>query len=252
MASLTIIEPTWPAPPTVRALTTTRWGGKSVAPYADFNLAAHVGDNADHVLQNRLILQQELNLPDSPYWLDQTHSNTVLKLSPHHQGKAPQADGAYTTVQNRICAVLTGDCLPILLCNQEGTEVAAIHTGWRGCATGILANAVACFKSPANELLAWLGPAIGPEAYEVGQDLFDTFVEQNPLMASAFEPQPNQKYLANLYQLATLTLASAGVKAVYGGDYCTYSDNKSFFSYRREGGITGRMATLIWIGDQAP
>jgi len=250
MASLTLIKPNWPAPPTIHALTTTRRGGQSVGPYAEFNLAAHVGDNSDQVTQNRLILQQELGLSTAPHWLNQTHSNTVLTLGPHPLDQPPTADGSYTAVQNRICTVLTADCLPILLCNRQGTEVAAVHAGWRGCLGGILGNAVACFRSPPEDLLAWLGPAIGPEAYEVGQDLVDAFTQHNELMAKAFAPRPQQKYLANLYLLATLELQSLGVQSIYGGEHCTYTENKTFFSYRREEGITGRIASLIWIGEQ--
>lgn len=269
MGLITFIEPTWPAPPNIRALTTTRWGGKSVHPYASFNLAKHVGDNPDHVDQNRQLLQEALSLPAEPYWLNQVHSNRVWILHPNHpesaalqrhssiqsslnepQSLEPTADGSYTESANLVCAVLTADCLPVLLCNRQGTAVAAIHVGWRGCLGGILANAVASFKSPPEEILAWLGPAIGPKAYEVGEDLFDAFTQHNALMAKAFEPRPHQKYQANLYQLATLALESNGVKSVYGGEHCTYTENKSFFSYRREGGITGRIASLIWIRDQ--
>ncbi len=249
MAELNIIEPSWPAPGTIRAFTTTRDGGVSTAPYATFNLAAHVGDNLDHVQQNRRLLQRECHLPTPPVWLNQTHSHTVYTLESDLQNttQPPTADASYTTRPDSVCAVLTADCLPVLLCNRQGTEVAAVHTGWRGYLNGILANAIAHFQSPPQDILAWLGPAIGPDVYEVGQDLFDAFVTHNGEMASAFTPRPNQKYLANLYQLATLTLASAGVNSIFGGKYCTYTDNKSFFSYRHEEGITGRMASVIWI-----
>jgi YfiH family protein len=250
------IMPEWPAPPNIVALTTTRAGGVSEGAYAGFNLGLHVGDQAEHVKQNRLILQRTCQLPGEPVWLNQVHGNTILNvdslgISQSSENlavpEAPTADGSYTRQAQQICAVLTADCLPVLLCNREGTEIAAVHVGWRGCLVGILANAVACFRSPPSDLLAWLGPAIGPEAFEVGPEVFEAFVAQNADNSAAFHQRSAPQYQANLYQLATLALAKAGVKAVYGGDYCTFSDNKRFFSYRKEGGITGRIASLILI-----
>jgi YfiH family protein len=271
MNELMFCEATWPAPANIVALTTTRPGGVSVGPYASFNLGAHVGDRPEDVLRNRRLLQEYLCLnqdatpaedkhsavdflevhrpscQSEPRWLNQVHGNSVVVIEPKLPSTIPTADASYTRTPSQICAVLTADCLPVLLCNREGTEAAAVHVGWRGCLAGILANTLACFQSAPSELMAWLGPAIGPEAFEVGPEVREAFIKENPLMACAFLPGAGLKFQANLYQLATLALAKSGVNAVYGGDFCTVSDNTRFFSYRRDGGTTGRMATLIYI-----
>lgn len=251
MNHLDIIEPDWPAPPSIIALTTTRLGGVSEGPYASFNLGHHVGDNPDHVNQNRDRLLKAVNLHHEPIWLNQTHSNIIINLDNHDLTKMvanpPTADGCYTVKTQQICAVLTADCLPVLLCNRAGTEVAAVHAGWRGCLSGILSEAIKNFRSPPSDIIAWLGPAIGPEAFEVGPEVFEAFTSHEPKNTPAFIPQTNSKYLANLYLLATLSLNRDGVTAVYGGDYCTFTDDKMFFSYRKAGGYTGRMASIIFI-----
>lgn len=248
MESLEIIEANWPAPPSVIALTTTRKGGVSLRPYASFNLAHHVGDQPNNVQRNRQILQNEiLQLDQEPQWLNQVHGIEVIHLSAEKTGEIPTADASYTQQPQRICAVMTADCLPVLICNKYGTEVAAVHVGWRGCVGGILENTVSAFKSPASELMAWLGPCIGPEAFEVGAEVREAFLTHIPATHTAFQPTLNDKFLADLYQLARIALNKAGVKAIYGGDYCTVNDQKRFFSYRRDGGKTGRMASLIYI-----
>lgn len=245
------IKPDWPAPPSIIALTTTRHGGVSQGPYESFNLGDHVDDDPDSVNKNRKLLRDALNLTQEPIWLNQTHSKIVQNLDNLDQNQTtatpPDADGSYTTQSQRICAVLTADCLPILLCNQEGTEIAAIHGGWRGCLAGIVSEALKHFQSPPSEIMAWLGPAIGPEAFEVGPEVFEAFKDNNPKYTHAFIPQNNGKYLGNLYLLATLALNQDGVIAVYGGEYCTYTDDKMFFSYRKSQGNTGRMATIIFM-----
>lgn len=245
MGGLNIITPTWPAPPHIVALTTTRSGGVSVGRHASLNLAAHVDDNIEHVLQNRQILQQALQLPSKPFWLEQVHGVNITQVDLNTV--TPTADGSYTDKPASICAVLTADCLPVLLCNRKGTEVAAVHVGWRGCLAGILTNAVRAFHTPPSELLAWLGPAIGPKAFEVKQDVFDAFTAQDSNNENAFSQLSPTQYHANLYQLASNSLITQGVTAIYGGDYCTFTDHLNFFSYRKTGGVTGRMASLIFI-----
>lgn len=241
-SSLTPLSPEWPAPAHVRALVTTRSGGVSGGAFASLNLGDHVGDDPLAVARNRAILRE--HLPAEPQWLKQVHT-THVALAETVCG-VPEADACVTTQANRVCAVLTADCLPVLLCDRDGTVVGAAHAGWRGLAAGVLEKTVAAMEaSPAN-LLAWLGPAIGPEAFEVGEEVRDIFVADDPDAADAFRPVAQGKYLADIYHLARLRLARCGMTQVYGGEFCTYRNEKRFFSYRREG-ITGRMASLIWL-----
>jgi polyphenol oxidase len=235
-----LINPNWPAPSTIRALTTTRNKG---------NLAKHVGDSIDNVTQNRLALVRTLKLPTEPVWLEQTHSTDVINIDDYTALTPPIADAAIATKPHRVCVVMTADCLPILLCNRGGTQVAAIHAGWRGLANGIIERTVQRLTNDPTELLAWLGPAIGPTKFEVSQDVLQHFTGQASEAAQAFTQKPGslEKWYADLYLLSKQRLSSIGVTEVYGGDYCTYSDEKNFYSYRRDGGITGRMATLIWL-----
>lgn len=253
---LSIIKPDWPAPPSIVALTTTRQGGVSKGIYESLNLGHHVGDNPAHVNQNRQRLRTFSKLTQEPIWLNQTHSKMIINFddldSTESKTNPPSADGSYTTQPHLACAVLTADCLPVLLCNKAGTEIAAVHVGWRGCLAGILSEAIKRFQSNPSEIMAWFGPAIGPEAFEVGPEVFEAFTTDQPKNIPAFIPQTNGKYLANLYYLATIALNLAGVTAVYGGDYCTFTDHKFFFSYRKSGGNTGRMASLIVIAENQP
>lgn len=243
-----VITPNWQAPTTLIGLTTTRQGGLSDAPFDSFNLGAHVGDELSCVEANRLKLMHIANLPHLPQWLNQTHSTCVATL---HSGvlSTIEADAVYTNEPNQVCAVLTADCLPVLFYSKDGQEVAAAHAGWRGLANGILENTVNHFKSDASDIVAWFGPAIGPQRFEVGQDVFDAFVSQLPASAQAFETiksaTHDPKYLANIYALAQLRLMQCGLTEFYGGDRCTASEQNEFYSYRREN-KTGRMATLIW------
>ncbi|MBS1246778.1 MAG: laccase [Proteobacteria bacterium] len=240
------IFPDWPASKNVRAAVTTRIGGVSHAPYDSFNLATHVGDDLAAVRENRARLRIALALPAEPLWLKQVHG--VVVADAVQGGLEPEADGAFAAQSGAVCAVLTADCLPVLLCNREGTKVAALHAGWRGLAGGVIESGVQAMGIPGGELLAWLGPAIGPQVFEVGPEVRTTFIEHDTQTAQAFRAAREGKYLADIYQLARLRLQRLGVAAVYGGGFCTVTDSARFFSYRRDG-ATGRMASLIWLAD---
>jgi YfiH family protein len=235
----------WPAPAGIRAGTSWRRGGISQDPYASLNLALHVGDDADAVAENR----RRLRLPSEPIWLSQVHGRTVVdagQVSEQNIGQVIEADAAYTERAGVICAVLTADCLPVLLCNHHGTRVAAVHAGWRGLAAGILERTVDSLELPGEQLLAWLGPAIGPNAYEVGEEVRDTFIRKNPEAGTAFRSSRPGHWWMDIYQLARQRLMSRGVSAISGGDHCTWQEADNFYSYRRDG-VTGRMASVIWI-----
>jgi polyphenol oxidase len=238
----------WPAPAAVRAVVSTRIGGCSAAPWDGLNLALHVGDDPDAVLRNRALIEAALELPASPQWLEQVHGRVVVDAA--SDGCVRTADAAYAQQPGVVCAVLTADCLPLLLCNRAGTEVAAVHCGWRGLAAGIIAAALQRFRSAPEDLLAWFGPAISQEAFEVGAEVREIFLADpatRDAMECAFVTSPAQgKFQADLYQLARVQLAAAGVMAVYGGGLCTVGDAHRFYSWRRDG-VTGRMASLVWI-----
>lgn len=243
-ARLSWLVPEWPAPSWVRACTTSRIGGVSVGPYAGLNLAAHVGDAPAHVAENRRRLVKALGLPAMPTWLQQVHGTAVVNIA----GVKPDREGdvAYATRPGGVCAVLTADCLPMLLCDKGGTRVAAVHAGWRGLLGGVIENAVRALQSPGAQVLAWLGPAIGPGAFEVGDEVRAAFVAEDPAAAAAFIPSPAGRWLGDLYALARRRLARVHVEAVYGGHWCTVQDAARFYSYRRDG-VTGRMASLVWL-----
>ena len=237
------IVPDWPAAARVRAFTTTRRGGVSQAPYASMNLADHVGDDPLAVAQNRQLLQQQLELPGEPLWLQQVHGTTPVNAL--ECTAAPSADASWSQQAGVVCAVLTADCLPVLLCDQRGETIAAVHAGWRGLAAGVIEQTVAAMPVQADELLAWLGPAIGPRAYTVGDEVRDAFLSHQDQASLAFQ-HAAEGWKADLYLLARQRLSVCGVTAVYGGDRCTLSEPEDFFSYRRDG-QTGRMASLIWL-----
>ncbi|OGO93449.1 MAG: hypothetical protein A3F41_01025 [Coxiella sp. RIFCSPHIGHO2_12_FULL_44_14] len=241
------IFPDWPAPSIVRAVTTTRHSGYSQPPYDSFNLAGHVGDDHSTLHKNRAQLMQDLPLPREPCWLHQVHGVYPLLLD-HDPEPYPTADASYTHLPNRVCAVLTADCLPILLCDMlQGTEVAVIHAGWKGLLSGVIKTTLAAMQTPRSRLIAWLGPAIGPQAFQVNDEMRSAFMTQSHDAKAAFA-QHGSDWYGDLYQLAKLDLHRLGVHAIYGGHFCTYTDEQRFFSYRRaQGGPTGRMATLIWI-----
>ena len=236
------VIPHWPAPAGVRAYTTTRAGGVSAGAYAALNLAAHVGDDPAAVEENRRRLRTQL--PAEPLWLSQVHGTTVVRAEDAVEGVA--ADAAFTRRAGRVCAVLTADCLPVLLCNDAGTVVGAAHAGWRGLAGGVVEAAVRATNEPPVRLLAWLGPAIGPQAFEVGAEVRAAFLAHSPEAAAAFAVKENGKWLADLYRLAELRLHGLGVERVFGGGFCTFNEAERFYSYRREK-TTGRMASLIWL-----
>jgi YfiH family protein len=239
------IIPDWPAPENVAAFSTTRAGGVSEGPWASMNLGQHCGDDAQAVAENRALL--EGMLAARPFWLRQVHGSHVVQHpgSLTEQLPAIEADAQVSSVAGAVCAILTADCLPVLFCDRQGSQVAAAHAGWRGLAAGVLENTIAAMNSPAHELLAWLGPAIGPAAYEVGSDVKDAFSQDQAEGANAFVSH-GERWLFNLYAMARHRLQKAGVKHISGGKYCTLSDPTRFFSYRRDG-VTGRMATLVWL-----
>jgi YfiH family protein len=234
------IEPDWPAPPGIRAASTLRAGGGSEGPYSAFNLGTHVGDDPARVAQNRRRLGEHLNLPAEPVWLTQVHGTQALAA------EAPGdciADAAYTRKSGVVCVVMTADCLPILLASRDGSAVAAVHAGWKGLAGGVVESAVAALGT--RDLLAWLGPAIGPEAFEVGGEVREAFVRRAAKFEDGFRAAAEDKWLADLYRLARITLERLEIDEVYGGGWCTFGQSDDFFSYRRDR-ITGRMASLIW------
>lgn len=233
--------PDWPAPVGVRACVTTREGGVSQPPFDTFNLGDHVEDVPAAVADNRARLIRSLEC--QPAWLRQVHGIQVTKADPH---RVDEADASWTDTPGIACAILTADCLPALFCHRSGDRVAAAHAGWRGLAGGVLEATLDALAVPADEVLVWLGPAIGPAAFEVGPEVREAFVRSHAQADSAFHPSANQgRYMADIYQLARIRLAARGVTAVYGGGWCTFSDPR-FFSYRRSA-RTGRFASLIWL-----
>ena len=237
------LTPDWPAPSRVRACVTTRAGGVSLAPFDSLNLGDHVGDDPQAVAENRRRLIERLGC--NPAWLQQVHSADVVEADP---AAVAVADASWTATPGRACAVLTADCLPALFCDRAGSRVAAAHAGWRGLAGGVLENTVAALGVPAGELLVWLGPAIGPQSFEVGAEVREAFVVQHAQAEQAFSASRNAgRFMADLYALARIRLAAIGVTAVHGGGLDTFSDPR-FFSYRRAA-RSGRLASLIWLAD---
>jgi YfiH family protein len=248
-----VIVPDWTGvPANIGALATLRRGGVSGAPYDDggggggLNLGLHVGDLPHHVRHNRMLLQAML--PAQPAWLSQVHGSMVVDAA-HVTDDAPQADASVTTQQGVVCAIQSADCLPVLFCDRAGRVVGAAHAGWRGMASGVLQNTVARMRSAgADEIFAWMGPAIGPNRFEVGEDVLHAFAVVDSGTQSAFKPIAGRpgKFLADIYQLARMMLHKVEVRLVYGGGWCTMNDAQNFYSYRRDR-ITGRMAAMVWI-----
>ncbi|WP_415889486.1 peptidoglycan editing factor PgeF [Neptuniibacter sp. SY11_33] len=239
------ILPDWNAPQGVKACTTTRIDGVSRGVYQGLNLGDHVKDDPEHVKQNRQAVITELGLSRNPQWLSQVHGVNLIEAQ--NDDVCREADGCWSQETGQACIVMTADCLPVLFADGNGKRVAAVHAGWRGLLDGILEQAVAGFDEPEN-LHVWLGPAIGPDAFEVGKEVRDQFVAVQAQAGQAFTPVVGSadKYLADIYQLARQRLNAVGVSIVSGGEYCTYTDAERFYSYRRDG-VTGRMASLIWI-----
>lgn len=245
-----LIIPDWPVPGHIKALFTTRCGGFSNGVYASFNLGMHVHDNSKTVLKNRSLLRNYL--PNDPHWLVQVHGSRHIWINQGGtQLQEEVADAALSRQHNTVCAIMVADCLPVLLCDMAGTVVGVVHAGWRGLAAGIIEQTIAAMQTGNNTLMAWLGPAIGPEHFEVGDDVRAVFVDHDQRSAKAFQQagsstQSEPKWFADIFQLAQQRLACAGVTRIYGGGVCTYSDPARFFSYRRDG-ETGRMAAMIWM-----
>ncbi len=237
------IRPDWPAPSRVRALSTTRSGGVGLAPCDSLNLGLHVGDDPATVVANRARLR--CIVPTEPCWLNQVHGTAVVDVAA--AVGVPDADGAVSRTGGAVCAVMTADCLPLLLCDRAGTVVGAAHAGWRGLLGGVIEATVAAMQVAPSEILVWLGPAIGPQAFEVGDEVRAAFVVADRRAEAAFLPAGRPgKWLADLYLLARQRLSAVGVVGIYGGSRCTFSEPDRFFSYRRDG-VTGRMASLVWL-----
>lgn len=239
-----VITPSWSVLPQVRALSTLRTGGVSAAPYDSLNLGDHVNDDVSLVARNRARLARAHALPGPVRWLDQVHGINVARGAA--LARRPSADASVTTTPGEVLAILTADCLPVLLARRDGQGVGAAHAGWRSLAGGVLEHTLGALGGAGADYVAWLGPAIGPAAFEVGAEVRDVFVAHDPQAAAAFQRKPNGRWFADLYQLARQRLNALGVTAIEGGQYCTYGDPERFFSYRRDGQC-GRMATLVWI-----
>lgn len=236
------IIPDWPAPACVKALQTTRQGGVSAAPYDSLNLGSHVGDAPLLVARNRMLLNSLL--PSEPVWLEQVHGTVVADAD--HAACLVRADACIARQKSSVCVVMTADCLPVLLCDERGTVVGAAHAGWKGLAAGVIESTVRAMGVEPGSLMAWLGPAIGPQAFEVGDEVRAEFVARHPDAVSAFVATQHGKWLADLYALARLRLNAQGITRIYGCDRCTYTEREQFFSYRRDG-VTGRMGSFIWL-----
>lgn len=250
-STLQLIEPNWPAPASVQAIISTRKGGHSVAPYHSANLGDHVGDDLSQVIRNRQILAQQTGIKHWQ-WLHQVHGTEVVHracVNDRQSSSKITADGTYSNIKGQACSVLTADCLPVLLCDKGGSQVAAVHAGWRGLADGILNKAVQKFNVPGTEIMAYLGPAISSAHFEVGKDVYRVFQQSLGGSCKAcftLNPHKANHYFADLYQLAKISLKKSGLTAVFGSDFCTYTDKEQFFSYRRDG-VTGRMVSAIWL-----
>lgn len=238
------LTPEWPAADRVQGASTTRLGGVSAAPFDSLNLGDHVGDDPASVHRNRSLVRNALSLPSEPIWLSQVHGTRVVDASDASAGA--EADASVAFRAGVVCVVMTADCLPVLFCDREGTRVGIAHAGWRGLAAGVLEATVRALDCEPSRLLAWLGPAIGPGAFEVGEEVRTAFVGRQPAAAGAFVPSAAGRWLADLYTLARFRLAAVGVEAVFGGELCTYSAADRFYSYRRDA-RTGRMASMIWL-----
>ena len=241
MADLTFITPDWPAPANVKALQTTRNGGVSTGVYASLNLGDHVKDHPQHVAANRQLLSAYL--PSEPVWLNQVHGVRVIDAA--LSSCLESADASFTARKQVVCVTMTADCLPVLLCDQSGTVVAAIHAGWRSLCDGVIEATVNAMPVQADQLMAWLGPAIGPDAFEVGGEVRAQFIAQDVQAELAFKAK-GDKWLGDLVTIARQRLQTLGVTQIYGGGRCTFSEPETFFSFRRDGD-TGRMGSFIWL-----
>ena len=243
-----LIRPDWPA--AAGALVTTREGGASGGAYASLNLGLRSGDDEAAVRENRRRLEDLL--PSRPVWLRQVHGTRVADAdAARAAGEAPEADAAVARRPGTVCAVLVADCMPVLLADQAATVVGVAHAGWRGLCAGVLEATLDAMRAEPGEMMAWLGPAIGPRVYEVGDEVREAFVARDPAAGAAFRAVRRGHWLLDLYAIARQRLAARGVTRVHGGGLCTFSDPARFFSYRRDG-ATGRMAALIWLAGGSP
>ncbi len=247
MNNAVFLYPEWPAPANVRALSTTRSGGISTGPYASLNLGLHVADDPAAVRANRSRLRRSADLPAEPVWLEQQHGIRVLDLDDQgSRDRSREADAAIASDTGRVCAILTADCLPVLLTDRAGTRVGAVHAGWRGLAAGIIEQTVAAMAMPGSGLLAWLGPCIGAGHFEIGPEVRDALLAEDPGASDCIRPGRDDRWHADLQALARRRLIALGVSSVTAAAACTYSDSQRFFSHRRDAPC-GRMATLIWL-----
>ena len=233
----------WPAPKHVRAGTSIRFGGVSHSPYNDLNLALHVGDKPDNVTKNRKILSNYLKLQSEPVWLEQTHGSNIISIDT--EPKYLVADGSHTSKKNKVCTIMTADCVPVLLCNTDGEKIAAIHAGWKGICQGIIENAIKEFPE-SESILAWIGPCISSEHYEVGKDVYEGCLNRSALLKCAFNQINANHWYCDLVNIVKIILNNSGVGAIYESNLCTYKMDKLFYSYRRDGN-TGRTASMIWM-----
>lgn len=251
--ALEIIKPNWSAIEGIEALSTTRKGGVSRHPWDSLNLATHVNDNPYDVKKNRSLLRQSFALPNEPSWLEQVHSNDVVRLTPHNFQQVFQADAAYTTDRGIVCCVMTADCLPVLFANKQASWVAAAHAGWKGVANGILKKVLNTYVDETGgtleDLQVWIGPAISGNVYQVGQEVKDAFILQDSILEEAFTESDAKHYWLDSSYAGQLQLIESGItqQQIFTEDFCTYEDSERFYSYRRDGINTGRMASLIWI-----
>ena len=239
-----VIYPDWPLQDKVNAFTTLRLGGESLSPFEEFNLALHVGDQQSRVIANRNKLRAHFLLPNEPAWLQQVHGNKVLEINTTTSQNEP-ADASYTCEREIVCAVLTADCLPVFLSDEQGLCVGIAHAGWRGLLAGVIQNTIDAMESKATPTFAWLGPAIGPDAFEVGNDVYASYLQQDEAFNQAFTRKNSGKWNLDIYLAAKIVLRSADISRIYGGEYCTFTEASRFYSYRRQA-KTGRMASLIW------
>jgi YfiH family protein len=247
VVDLQIITPEWPAPPGVRAAFTLRTGGVSVAPYDSLNVGARIGDSAGAVAENRWRVREKLRLPAEPVWLEQVHGVGVVELGVAGTGdRSPTGDASVARGAGQVCAIRVADCMPVLFAARDGSVVGAAHAGWRGLAGGVLEATMGRLGVPATELMAWMGPAIGPKHFEVGEDVRAAFMSTDAGAAAAFAANERGRWQCDLYALARRRLRALGVSGIYGGGWCTFAEAGRFFSYRRDGQC-GRMVALIWI-----
>jgi len=245
LSSSSCFVPNWPTPKNVRSLVTTRNGGVSQGVYSSLNLGAHVGDDPSAVIANREHVAAKVQ--GTPVWLNQVHGTRVFDASGFSGGdQVPEADVSFSRKAGSVCAVMTADCLPVLFCDLAGRVVAAAHAGWRGLLAGVLEETIAAMGVPGRNLMAYLGPAIGPQAFEIGEEVRSAFVVLDETSAAAFKPSVSGKWLADIYLLARQRLTGQGVTRIYGGSFCTVSESDRFFSFRRDG-QTGRMVSMIWL-----